>query len=682
MGDLNKTRYTHRDYESIKKDLIGAIPSLTQEWTSREESDPGIVLIKLMSMLGDNLSYNVDKNVLELFLSTVTQRKNCSKILSLLGYKMHWYRSATVGMQIRLSEEYDYEGNPNHIVLHPFKTTFRSSNGDVVYTLIDNGPGSGDIDILSSSYNTMINLVEGRVVKVTFNKNSLVNNRYYFAETNIDETHLWLTFGSSHVFELVDNLYLVTDDTQGSFEFNVDEYDRPYIELVKYWEDIVGNTSTTAQFTLYYVLSSGSRGNIARNQLTQVQDISGSYTTGYVTNYGIGDVTRRVTASSLLITSHPGTTSSLEDLQEANQFTSSGYDPQTVETAKEDSANYVFTHSTLVTANDYEKAARRVTGISSSKVLDNVIIEYEGLDPAEIASRCDDDFGTVQEENKDGKVVDLLKSYQVIMYLLFLGADSEANPDSGVSNSSNAYSLPSSEYYFKSYNDFNDRAPEEGSPFYSLGFFPYKPITFVTTQVTDLINDADCLSCKLDFGTSKIFPFRVKGTIYLNEPISPQDTLLVLDNVDTALNEFYYPGNGVGYGEQPRFMDLVETIQGADINIKYFDSREHLIEWSKICDLDKFDSTSFAKYNGLHEKFTIDKQYLRFRIKNTSSAPVLLKNLTVQRNPGTDPDLPDDSVEWVKIPGRSYKVIEVETTPELKAFCTDLRLNTSLSYVR
>ncbi len=115
--DLNKTRYTHRDYESIKEDLINAIPSLTQEWTDRSDSDPGIVLIKLMSMFGDTLSYNVDKIALELYIQTVTQRKNCSKILELLGYKMHWYRSARVVAHVRLKAGTDGLGNPIHILL-------------------------------------------------------------------------------------------------------------------------------------------------------------------------------------------------------------------------------------------------------------------------------------------------------------------------------------------------------------------------------------------------------------------------------------------------------------------------------------------------------------------------------------------------------------------------------------
>lgn len=676
MGDLNKIRYSHRDYESIKEDLINAIPSLTQEWTGREESDPGIVLIKLISMLGDNLSYNTDKNVLELFLDTVTQRKNCSKILSLLGYKMHWYRSATIGMQVRLSEEYDSQGNPNHIVLSPFKTTFRSSSEDLIYTLISDDPGAGDIDILSATYNTLLKLVEGRVVQVTFNKNSLVNNRYYFAESNVDESHIWLTFGSSHVFKFVNNLYLVTDDAQASFEFNVDEFDRPYIELIKYWEDIVGNAASTAKFTLYYILSSGAAGNVARNQLTKAQSVSGSYVTGLTTNYETGHLVS-TTTNSLLVMSHPGSYESLDDAQESNQYTSQGYNPQTVEEAKKDSANYLFTYDTLVNASDFEKASRRVTGITGSKILDNVIIEYEGMDPQEVSSRCSDDFGTEEDENGS----QILKAYQAILYLLYLGADSEVI-DGEVFNSSNQYNQIEGDYYFSSYSQYDDAPPSEGSEFYGLGYFPYKPMTFITTQVRDLIDESQVLNIQIDFGTSKIFPFKVKGVVHLNEPVSPQDTLLALTNINDALNNFYYPGDRHRYGDLPSFIDLVEVIQSSDTNIRYFDATENIVEWSKICDLSKFDCTSFAKYNGLHDKFTIEKKFLNFKIKNSDVFPAVLRNLTIERNPGVDQSLPDESSEWIKVPGRSYSTISVNNRKELEALCQDLRLNSSLSYTR
>ena len=87
-------KYTSKDYESIKSDLIDSISSLTGLWTGREESDPGIVLLKCMAALGDMMSYNFDKQSLEYYAETVTQRKNAYRLFELIGYHMKWYTAA------------------------------------------------------------------------------------------------------------------------------------------------------------------------------------------------------------------------------------------------------------------------------------------------------------------------------------------------------------------------------------------------------------------------------------------------------------------------------------------------------------------------------------------------------------------------------------------------------------
>lgn len=93
-------KYTSKDFDSIKTDLIDSISALTATWTSREDGDPGIVLVKHMSAIGDMLSYNLDKQALECYGPTVTQRKNAAKLFELVGYQMHWYRSAVTSVTL------------------------------------------------------------------------------------------------------------------------------------------------------------------------------------------------------------------------------------------------------------------------------------------------------------------------------------------------------------------------------------------------------------------------------------------------------------------------------------------------------------------------------------------------------------------------------------------------------
>ena len=78
--------YTSREFTAIRDDLIGLIPNFAPQWTSRDASDFGIVLLELFSYLGDVLNYQIDRAANESFIDTATQRDTVIKLANLLGY--------------------------------------------------------------------------------------------------------------------------------------------------------------------------------------------------------------------------------------------------------------------------------------------------------------------------------------------------------------------------------------------------------------------------------------------------------------------------------------------------------------------------------------------------------------------------------------------------------------------
>ena len=98
--------YTSRDYKSIYDELVKSIPNLTKIWNPDLVTDPGVVLIKLISMVGDMLSYNLDKKALEAFPRTVKERDNARQLFKLLGYKMGWWKSAKVNVSFTNSNSF------------------------------------------------------------------------------------------------------------------------------------------------------------------------------------------------------------------------------------------------------------------------------------------------------------------------------------------------------------------------------------------------------------------------------------------------------------------------------------------------------------------------------------------------------------------------------------------------
>ena len=71
---INNKSYTNKDFQTIYPELLDLVSKLTNKWTpmSSNESDPGVVLLKLGAILSDKNNYNIDKNVLETFPLSVT----------------------------------------------------------------------------------------------------------------------------------------------------------------------------------------------------------------------------------------------------------------------------------------------------------------------------------------------------------------------------------------------------------------------------------------------------------------------------------------------------------------------------------------------------------------------------------------------------------------------------------
>jgi len=78
--------YSRRDYSTIKADLLARAAVVAPEWTDRNSSDFGMVLVDLWSYMGDVLHYYVDRAAGESVLPTATQRESVLAFANLLDY--------------------------------------------------------------------------------------------------------------------------------------------------------------------------------------------------------------------------------------------------------------------------------------------------------------------------------------------------------------------------------------------------------------------------------------------------------------------------------------------------------------------------------------------------------------------------------------------------------------------
>ena len=96
VSETQNLSYTNQDFTSIYPEVLNMIKQLTYKWdpSISDESDPGVILVKLSALIADKCNYNIDKSILEAFPLSVTQDSNARQLYEQLGYYMDWYESA------------------------------------------------------------------------------------------------------------------------------------------------------------------------------------------------------------------------------------------------------------------------------------------------------------------------------------------------------------------------------------------------------------------------------------------------------------------------------------------------------------------------------------------------------------------------------------------------------------
>lgn len=716
----NYLKYTSKDYNSIYADLVGAIPSITDLWTNTEDGDPGIVLVKLMSALGDMLSYNMDKQALEYYSPTVTQRKNAAKLFSLIGYKMHWYQSATnrisitntIPVPILLSAVRDYRivlaydeltvltpeqqkerdrleascfsilsssqfmqkyparkypsyynrgmptveflTDPNSPVVKDYEAwlpqntlniytyicsnnkTITVKNGNKIDTsyiikptissnVDSSGNYLGSTDTIEPGQTHDFDVIQGTLNSIKFTPIRLRNNRYYFPESAIDENNIWLSWtgtangqniNAETFIDKTDNLLTVTDGNL-YFEFGVDDFDNPYIELPSYW---VNKIKESVEFTLYYVRTSGVYGNVTKDFLDTLE--------GFAKNkYTI---------------THPANTSPYID-KNGRLVATPGYHPQTAHEAYIASLNYVTTFDTLVTIYDFERFVKRQEGFANAYAVDkqrardlNNALEKEcySLSLAQLQAYYNQ--GHSDTNNITPSLQELQRIYIARKRVVYNERDEKATYLPYSLNLHIVYGnfdIYAEEYIegigeesiIASMDNYNKRFwLYQLEPNYEVEYKQNEDGSYVTDDNGELIpidvnyksvydvSGKGRASHYLDekFRTTKIvnvlpqyaavrvFPWRCCGTIYLKNPVTSTVANKILQTVMEHLASAFHPSN-IEFGQKIKYMDVINVVTSSHDEISYFDAglnSRQLIDIDESVDMTYFNNTSIMYY--------------------------------------------------------------------------------------
>ncbi len=88
--------YLARDFWSYRTALFDFASLRYPDWADRLEADAGVMMVELMSALGDEMAYYQDRVSREAYLETATQRRSIRRHARLVDYHMHDGLGATV----------------------------------------------------------------------------------------------------------------------------------------------------------------------------------------------------------------------------------------------------------------------------------------------------------------------------------------------------------------------------------------------------------------------------------------------------------------------------------------------------------------------------------------------------------------------------------------------------------
>lgn len=382
--ELSNLSYTNKDFGQIYPELLDLAKKISYKWdpSLSDESDPGVVLLKLAALMADKCNYNIDKNVLELFPMSVTQLANARQLFDQCGYTMRYFQSATTPLTFEMSTEpeitdkdlstllpdgltvtlediaTDVRGDYLRHYIIPKYTMFSDIDNSIVYTILE------EVDIPSNGNAVTVDAVQGTIHEYSVNGSNIItadmldeNNRVYFTELNIPENGIFIENVSRRADEndeldlkwkQSDNL-LIEPLAKKCYKFGLSlDGTRCYVEFPTDADTLLGDG-----VTIHYLQTSGTDGNIKRKFISQF----------FAETKAERKINNFADSQTIDITS--------DNVYIYNEFSAlNGRNPESIEDAYKNYQKVKTTFNTLVSTQDYSNFLVSKNALSNCVVCD------------------------------------------------------------------------------------------------------------------------------------------------------------------------------------------------------------------------------------------------------------------------------------------------------------------------
>lgn len=578
---------TKKDFYQIWNELLEVASKISERWDplSTNETDPGIVLLKVLTATADKLNYNIDKNILEAFMPTAAQEESMRKLCDMMGYTMKYYQSATTNIT------FYYSGNTKSA-----ETALPASGLTIpIFTPITNA--DKDISYITTSQGTLLNdqttieipCIEGQLAKCESDTDNIISlihldesNRYYLPETQIAENGLFVYNISDNIksdaWTRIDNLNTQPAHSKVyKFGFDSQEY-RPYIQF----PDDIGNLIEDG-LEIYYIRTSGAQGNVSAKTLTVFEKPNLDEWADYADN------------DSFIVTNYSAATN--------------GKNPETINQAYSAFKKTIGTFDTLVTCRDYMNKIYSLVSSQNVPLVSNIMVSDIRDDINRAQTICSfNDFGLCYvdksnkvtiEKDKKSVSVDAIEPFDLVLYP------------------------------FRTYNNLGTITDYKNS-------FTYNDSN--NTLIETLLKDSKTIAHNFKYPSNDEIVC-IKNYLRLNAKISTTtkvgalEELAIIANIKAALfNTFNM--RELEFGQEIPFDIILECIENADNRIKNVSLEEPALYTKFLCQdgseydcITTEDDTDDKNSEDIKQKIIkANKLYNKLALRNILAGKVKLFN--------------------------------------------------------
>jgi len=318
--------YTSRDFNTVKADLLARAERVVPDWTSRDQSDFGMVMVDLWAYGMDVLHYYIDRAAGETFLPTATQRESVLALANLFDYTP---RSRTSAQSVlTLSNSGGEE------VVIPRYTKFVARYDGKTYNAYSSG-----ISTIPANSTGIVPVYEGTIVNdpsevLTISSTGEVSQRYTLSNRGVVASSVVVRVLEDGVNPVLyrrvnristaaagDRAYVIRLNADNSTE-------------IVFGNSVAGfSPPAGSRIEVIYATSSGAGGNIPANSIASFYSVTPDYIT----------------------------------IQSSTAF-SGGVSEESIDTLKTTVPSVIASQNRAVTATDYKNLALQVEGISKAAV--------------------------------------------------------------------------------------------------------------------------------------------------------------------------------------------------------------------------------------------------------------------------------------------------------------------------